>query len=78
MEVPEVGAPGWKKVTRPLLRKAKQVFILCPLLALHVTHDKSMFEEVCVPSGGHAEGGDLHSCSPLMLTSHLCVAVLLR
>ena len=46
MEVAEVGAPGGTKVTRSLLRKAKQVFILlhviCLLCLLVVTNGSSM------------------------------------
>ena len=34
MEVAEAGAPGGKKVTRSLLRKAKQVFILLLIICL--------------------------------------------
>ena len=60
MEVLEVGAPGWKKVTRSLLRKAKQVFILCPLFVLHVTHDKSIFEDgVCRTCCVHVQVVDM-------------------
>ena len=46
MEVAEVGAPGGKKVTRSLLREAKQVFILCHLFALHMCRDNLIFHGV--------------------------------
>ena len=34
MELVQVGAPGWTKITRALLRKAKQVFILLHVICL--------------------------------------------
>ena len=39
MEVAEVGAPGGKKVSRLLLRKATKVFILSYFFALHMCCD---------------------------------------
>ena len=39
LEVTEVGPPTGKKVNGSLLRKAKQVFLLCHLFALKKCHD---------------------------------------
>ena len=45
MEAAEVGAPGGQKVTRSLLRNAKQVFIPSHIIffALHMCRDNLIF-----------------------------------
>ena len=64
MELAEVGAPGGKKVTQPLLCHECLCSPLCPLFALRVNRWRwPVLNMMCARTmGGHVKGRELHSC----------------